>query len=85
MSNSTRFVGIIHLSELTQLTNDLWGGCRAAWSPDGKYIAYTADPDNDGNNSLFVRTLAGFADAQVIEIPAPAGLVHGSNWFDWIE
>ena len=68
---------------LTQLTNAQWGGCKSSWSPDGKYIIYTADPDNDGNDSLFVRTLASFADAQVIEIPAPVGLVRASNWMDW--
>ena len=63
---------------LRQLTTGEYGGIEGGWSPDGTMIAYVAIVD--GVSGLYVMTLDG---SQVVQVPAPQGMVNGLTSIDW--
>ena len=63
---------------LRQLTTGQYGGMEGGWSPDGTQIAYMAIVDDVAG--LYVMTLDG---GQVVQVPAPQGMVNGLTSIDW--
>jgi Tol biopolymer transport system component len=54
------------------------GGADASWSPDGRRIAFGADPEGDGNVDVYVMDVPGGALRQLTTSP---GL---DIWPDWL-
>ena len=53
------FVADANGSNPRQLTRNTYPDRDPAWSPDGKWIVFAADPDNDGNLDLYVMNADG--------------------------
>lgn len=54
------------------------GAADASWSPNGRRVAFEADPNNDGNLEIFVMDADGSNLVQLTESP---GRDYWADWF----